>query len=138
MKTHTITLRVRYAETDRMGYVYYGNYATYFEIARVEWLRNLGIRYKDMEDQGIALPVAEYSIKYIKPAYYDQQLTIRTMVSELEGVRIRFQYETLNESEELINRAETTLVFINTSTQKPCPPPKELLQAFLSVTDESN
>ena len=132
MKTHTITLRVRYAETDRMGYVYYGNYATYFEIARVEWLRNLGIRYKDMEDQGIALPVAEYSIKYIKPAYYDQQLTIRTMVSELEGVRIRFQYETLNESEELINRAETTLVFINTSTQKPCPPPKELLQAFLS------
>ena len=134
MNAHTITLRVRYAETDRMGYVYYGNYATYFEIARVEWLRNLGFPYKDMEDQGIALPVLEFSIKYFKPAFYDQQLTIRTTVAELEGVRIRFQYETFNESDELINRAETLIVFMNTSTQKPCSPPAALLKAFQSST----
>lgn len=135
MKTHTIHIRVRYAETDRMGFVYYGNYATYFEMARVEWLRNLGFRYRDMEDQGIALPVTEYTVKYLKPAFYDQQLTIRTTVTELDGVRIKFHYDTFNESDELINKAETTLVFINTSTQKPCAAPEGLVAAFRNFSE---
>jgi acyl-CoA thioester hydrolase len=71
-------IRVRYAETDRMGYVYYGNYAQYFEVARVEMLRGLGISYKTLEDSGIMLPVLDFTIKYIKPAFYDDLLTIKT------------------------------------------------------------
>ncbi|MFM7054894.1 MAG: acyl-CoA thioesterase [Bacteroidota bacterium] len=127
-----IKVRVRYVETDRMGYVYYGNYATYFEIGRVELLRKLGFNYIDLEDSGIALPVAEMNIKYIKPAFYDQLLTVRTTITEAQGVRIKFSYETFNEAEELINSAETTLVFINTSTNKPCAVPEDLSTAIHS------
>ena len=81
-------IRVRYAETDRMGYVYYGNYATYFEVARVESLRTMGMTYKEMEDQGIILPVLEYYIKFIKPAFYDDLLTIKTTIPTLPTARI--------------------------------------------------
>lgn len=126
-----ITVRVRYAETDRMGYVYYGNYATYFEVARVELLRKLGINYVDLEDSGIALPVAEMTVKYLKPAFYDQLLTVRTTVTEAQGVRIKFSHDTFNDAEELINSAETTLVFINTSNKKPCAIPEEVKLAIL-------
>ncbi|MDP4586583.1 MAG: acyl-CoA thioesterase, partial [Flavobacteriales bacterium] len=78
MYTNKIEIRVRYSETDRMGYVYYGHYAQYFEVARVEALRNLGISYRSMEEDGIMLPVASYSIKYLKPAVYDDLLTVET------------------------------------------------------------
>ncbi|MFN5324762.1 MAG: acyl-CoA thioesterase [Bacteroidota bacterium] len=128
--THNSKLRTRYAETDRMGYVYYGNYATYFEVARVEWLQLLGIRYRELEENGIALPVSEYSIKYLKPAYYDQELTIKTTLMDLTGVRIRFEYETYNESGELINTAQTTLVFFDIKTSKPCPIPLQVMDAY--------
>lgn len=128
-----IKVRVRYAETDRMGYVYYGNYATYFEVARVELLRKLGFNYIDLEDSGIALPVADMSIKYIKPAFYDQLLTVRTTITEAKGVRIKFCYETFNDAEELINSAETTLVFISTSTNRPCAIPEDLSRAIHST-----
>jgi acyl-CoA thioester hydrolase len=116
-------LRVRYAETDRMGYAYYGNYATYFEVARVESLRQMGMTYKEMEDEGIILPVLEYYIKYIKPAYYDDLLTIKTVIKEMPGARIYFEYETFNEKKTLLNVANTTLVFINKQTLKPCAAP---------------
>ncbi len=117
------TLRVRYAETDRMGYVYYGNYATYFEVARVESLRQMGMTYKEMEDEGIILPVLEYYIKYIKPAFYDDLLTIKTVIKNMPGARIHFEYETFNEKKVLLNVANTTLVFINKETLKPCAAP---------------
>ena len=71
-------IRVRYAETDQMGYCYYGNYAQYFEVARVEALRSLGVTYKTMEENGIWLPVVDFSINYLQPAYYDEELTILT------------------------------------------------------------
>ena len=122
-----IQLRVRYSETDRMNYVYYGNYAQYFEVGRVEALRSLGISYKKMEDEGILLPVIDYKIKFIKPAFYDELLTIKTTIPSLPTARIIFLYETYNEKKELINNGETTLVFVNSKTMKPCAAPKEVI-----------
>jgi acyl-CoA thioester hydrolase len=121
-----VQIRVRYGETDRMGYVYYGNYAQYFEVARVEALREFGVSYREMEEGGIMLPVHTYSVRFIKPAYYDDLLTIRTRIIKLSGARIYFQFETFNEKGEQINTAEVTLVFIHATTKKPCAPPEML------------
>ncbi|MEO5571205.1 MAG: thioesterase family protein [Bacteroidia bacterium] len=123
MFSSEIKIRVRYAETDRMGYAYYGNYATYFEVARVEALREMGMTYKEMEDEGIILPVLEYAIKFSKPAFYDDLLTIKTAINKMPGARIRFDYETFNEKNILLNMANTTLVFINKINNKPCAAP---------------
>lgn len=125
-----IELRVRYAETDRMGYVYYGNYAQYFEVARVEALRKLGFTYKAMEDSGIILPVLDFSIKYIKPAFYDDLLTIVTTIIKPPSARLFFEYETWNEKDELLNKASTTLVFINSELMKPCAPPSAFVESL--------
>jgi len=114
--THSI--RVRYAETDSMKYVYYGNYATYLEVARVELFRSLGISYDQIEKRGILLPVSEYKIKYLKPAFYDQILRIEVTVKELPRVRINFDYEIFNESNEKISSASTTLFFMSAETGK--------------------
>jgi acyl-CoA thioester hydrolase len=130
MFSHELKLRVRYAETDRMGFVYYGNYATYFEVARVEMLRSLGFTYRRMEDEGIILPVLDFTIKYIKPAYYDDLLTINTVIKNLPAARIHFDYETFNEGKVLLNIASTTLVFINRNTLKPCPAPADFMEAI--------
>lgn len=128
----SVQIRVRYAETDRMGFVYYGNYSTYFEVARVEMLRNLGVSYKELEDSGISLPVLEYRIKYLKPAFYDQVLTVNTKIPVLPAARIRFEYETRNESGDLLNIAETTLVFMNSESLKPCAPPQFVIDKMKS------
>lgn len=105
-----------------MGYTYYGNYATYFEVARVESLRELGVSYRDLEDQGILLPVSEFSIKYYKPAFYDDELVIETTIIEMPGVRIKFAYKTWR-GDTLLNEAKTDLVFVDKTTGKPtrCP-----------------
>ena len=118
-----VKLRVRYAETDQMGFCYYGNYAQYFEVARVEALRNLGVSYKELEDQGIMLPVTKYSIDFIAPAHYDEELTIEVRIEKMPGVRISFTYDTKNQENKIINRAITDLVFVNSSNKKPirCP-----------------
>jgi acyl-CoA thioester hydrolase len=116
-------IRVRYGETDQMGYCYYGNYAQYFEVGRVEALRSIGVSYKDIEDQGVMLPVSEYAVKYFLPAYYDDNLKIITYVSKIEGARIFFDYEIYNESEKLLAKANTTLVFVNRSNMRPTSPP---------------
>jgi acyl-CoA thioester hydrolase len=121
------TVRVRYAETDRMNYVYYGNYASYFEVARVEALRSIGMSYKRIEGEGFLLPVYEYNVKYFKPAFYDDVLLIKTVVPVLPSVRIVFDYEIFNESAEKISEARTTLVFMSSETNKPCKAPEELL-----------
>ena len=127
MYTSDLEIRVRYAETDKMGYVYYGNYAQYFEVGRVEALRNLGLSYKELEEGGILMPVATFNIKYLKPAFYDDVLTITTKIIAMTTAKIRFEYETRNEKGELLNRAETDLVFINKERNKPCNPPKDFL-----------
>ena len=119
-------IRVRYAETDQMGYCYYGNYAQYFEVARVEALRSLGVTYKTMEENGIWLPVVDFSIKYLQPAYYDEELTILTNVVKEPTIRIFFTYETYNEKKEKINFGETSLVFLDKKLKKPVNCPKNL------------
>ncbi len=130
MIENTIQVRVRYAETDQMGYVYYGNYATYFEVARVETFRSLGFSYKEMEEEGIMMPVLEYKTKFIRPAKYDDLLTIKIFVKEKPGVRIRFEYEIYNEEGTLLNISETTLVFISKTTGKPAVPTGRFLQVI--------
>jgi len=120
-------IRVRYGETDQMGYVYYGNYAEFYEVARVEMLRKLGMTYKWMESSGIMMPVLELKCKYIKPAYYDDEITIKVIVKELPKTRIIFNYELYNEQGELINLGETTLVFVNIETKRPTVGPEEFM-----------
>ncbi|HET6228375.1 MAG TPA: thioesterase family protein [Bacteroidia bacterium] len=122
------TVRVRYAETDRMGYVYYGNYAQYFEVGRVEALRQLGTSYKEMEDSGVMLPVYTCNLKYLKPAFYDDLLVIKTTIKELPKARINFDYEVYNQKNELLNIGSTTLVFIDIQTMKPCPAPASFME----------
>jgi acyl-CoA thioester hydrolase len=114
--THSI--RVRYGETDPMKYVYYGNYAEYLELGRVELFRSIGISYNEIENQGIWLPVSEYKIKYLKPALYDQKLEIHTYLKNKPGVRIEFDYEIYNEEQVKITEASTTLFFLSAETNK--------------------
>jgi acyl-CoA thioester hydrolase len=122
MKQFIANIRVRYAETDRMGFVYYGHYATYFEVARVEALRELKVTYKELEDSGIWLPVKDYCIKYQKPAHYDDHLQILTTVELISPVQLKFEYTTTRDKE-ILNTANTTLVFVDASSGRPmrCP-----------------
>jgi acyl-CoA thioester hydrolase len=127
MYKHNTQIRVRYGETDQMGYVYYGNYAVYFEVGRVEALRNLGMSYKQLEQQGIMMPVLEHTSRYLQPATYDELLTLVTSVKELPRARITFHYEIYNDADRLIHSGETQLVFLNAGTMRPCRPPEALL-----------
>lgn len=131
MYTSQTFLRVRYSETDQMGYVYYGHYAAYFEVARVESLRQLGLTYKALEDMGIMMPVLENHSVYLAPALYDDQLKIETTIREKPGVRIRFEYAISNEAGRIIHRGETLLTFVNKTTGRPCRPP----QVFMKVLE---
>jgi acyl-CoA thioester hydrolase len=124
-------VRVRYGETDRMGYAYYGNYLLYYEVGRTEMLRQMGLTYKYMEDNGILLPVSDVRIKYSNPAMYDDLLRIKTIIKEMPKVRIRFEYEIYNESSLLINQGETTLVFVDKATRKPRRAPDFFLELLL-------
>jgi acyl-CoA thioester hydrolase len=128
MLDHTTKLRVRYGETDQMGYMYYGNYAEFFEVGRVEMLRSLGMTYSAMEAEGIMMPVLELKCKYLKPARYDEEISIKVFMDKMPGVKIHFRYELYNEQDELINHvAETLLAFINMKTNRPCLPSPEFI-----------
>lgn len=120
------SVRVRYGETDQMGYVYYGFYAMYYEVARVEALRKLGVTYREIEHMGIIMPVLENKSKYIAPARYDEELRIVTTIRQKPSVRITFEYDIFNEQNVLIHKGETTLVFVDRQTNRPCRPPKEM------------
>ncbi|HEY9046031.1 MAG TPA: thioesterase family protein [Ohtaekwangia sp.] len=119
-------IRVRYGETDQMGYVYYGFYAMYYEVARVESLRQLGISYKEIEAMGIIMPVLENHSKYLAPGRYDELLRIVTTIREKPSIKIKFEYEIFNEENRLINRGETLLVFVDKATNRPCRPPQAM------------
>ena len=123
MHSHEITFRVRYGETDQMGVVYHGNYAQYLEMGRVEWLRSLGISYKDMEENGCMLPFISLNLQFKKPAVYDQVITVWTHLKKIPTVRISFAYEITDEKGGLLATAETDLAFVNTRTGRPmrCP-----------------
>jgi acyl-CoA thioester hydrolase len=128
---HETKLRVRYAETDQMRYVYYGVYANYFEVARVEALRNLGCSYKALEESGIHMPVTHYEIKYMRPAFYDEELSIKTTIASMPAARILFLYETFNAKNEQLNSARTELAFLAAQTGKPVRIPQLLHHALL-------
>tara|TARA_B100000508_G_scaffold118450_1_gene98531 strand:- start:45786 stop:46205 length:420 start_codon:yes stop_codon:yes gene_type:complete len=132
LKSNT-SLRVRYGETDQMGYCYYGNYAQYFEVGRVEALRKMGMSYRELEENGIMLPVSKYSVEYLFPAKYDDLLTITTYITKLDGVRLTFDYEIHNEDQRLVSKASTTLVFVNKETMRPSSPPESFIKLLSSV-----
>ena len=123
-------IRVRYAETDQMSFVYYGVYAQYYEVGRVELLRSLGLTYKEIEEMGYTLPVVNMNINYKKPAFYDDELTIRTTIKELPSAKITFDYETFNHAGDLLNIGEVILVFVDKETGKPCFAPEVIMNIF--------
>ena len=123
-------IRIRYADTDKMGYAYYGNYATFYEVARVEALRSIGVSYKEMEDEGVMMPVLELKTKYFKPAFYDEEILVRVIIEKRPAVRIHFKYEMYNTNGDQINEGETTLVFVDIQSGKPCKPPENVNLAF--------
>ncbi len=116
-------IRVCYDDTDQMGVVYYGVYPRFYEIGRTEMIRELGITYKEVEKQKIFLPAKSLNINYHKSAYYDDLLTVRTIVEKIPQVKFPIKTEIYNEAGELINSAEVVLAFFNGNTNKPCKAP---------------
>jgi len=130
LKSETF-IRVRYGETDRMGYVYYGVYALYYEVGRVETFRKLGFSYRELEERGIHMPVLHFSIDYKKPATYDELLRLETTVKEyVEGPRFPFDYACYNEKNEIINTGKVVLAVVNKETGRPCRLPEWFLSEF--------
>ena len=128
MKKSSTKTRVRYSETDQMGVVYHGNYAQFFEMGRTEWLRSLGVTYKDMEMNGIILPVVSLNLTFIKSALYDDILTIHTFLKKEPMVKIEFNYEIKNQLDELICTGSSVLAFMNSKNMKPTRCPDYLLK----------
>ncbi len=130
-------IRVRYSETDKMGYAHHSNYVSYIEEARTEMLRSIGISYLEMENRGVMLPVIELQTTFLKPAFYDDVITVRTIVTDYPSIRFKLSYEIYNEKKELMSTAKTTLVFVSSENMKPMRPPTfflEKLDQFFVVT----
>lgn len=134
MFSTTTKIRVRYGETDKMGFLYYGNYALYYEVGRTDMIRGLGVTYRELEERGVIMPVVELRSKYLRPALYDELITIKTILKEWpKDHKITFHSELYNEKEELLNIAATTLVFLNKEKMQKIHMPeilKEKLQPF--------
>lgn len=133
MKKSLTQLRVRYGETDKMGIVYYGNYATYLEQGRTEWLRAIGFSYKYMEENNVHLPVINLNIDYKSPAYYDDIITVTTTLKEIPIYRIEFNYKIHNQNNKLLAVATTSLVFMNSTTNKLRKAPEYLLKRLREI-----
>ena len=131
MKTHNSSVKVRYGETDQMGVVYHGNYAQYLEVARIEWLSDLGVSYKKMEENGVMLPVYDMRYSFLKPAFFDDLLTVKTTLRKIPRASIVFDYEIYNQNQELLTRAETTFVFVDMKTNRPTRCPQYILDLLL-------
>lgn len=127
MFKHETPIRVRYGETDQMGVVYYGHYAQYLEVGRTEAIRGLGLTYRELEEAGILMPVIELSIRYIRPARYDDVVTIRTTIQEMPGKSITFFSELYNEQGRHLTTGQVSLAFVRKTSGRPCPPPDILL-----------
>jgi len=136
MREFEFKVRVRYAETDQMGVVYHGNYAQYFEMGRVEWLRNLGLSYKFMEENGIMLPVVSLTMNYKKPARYDDLIRVKTIFKSQASVKIEFDYEIFNEKDELLTTGTSMLVFVDMKTGRPTLPPSYVSEKLLAFIEE--
>jgi acyl-CoA thioester hydrolase len=130
MIEHEYKFRVTYPDTDKMGTMHHANYVKYYEAARWELLRNIGIPYNLVEELGVMCPVISMKFKFLKTTRYDEELTIKTRLKDIKGVRIWFTYKLYNEQNELINTAETELAFVGLNDWKPCLPPDFLLKAI--------
>jgi acyl-CoA thioester hydrolase len=129
MLIHEFQKRVRYGETDQMGYLYYGNYAQYYEIGRVEMLRASGLTYREMEqERGVLMPVVSLQMRYVRPAYYDEMLTIRTTLRKLPEKFITFEVEIFNENRKLVNGGSVRLCFVDSNSGKTITAPEFLLE----------
>ena len=137
MLTHSVFYRVCYADTDQMGYVYYGNYARFYEIARVETLRNIGVSYKVLEDAGIGLPVYENYSKYHAPALYDDLLRVDCTLVKMPSVRIEFEYRIYNQLDQLLHEGKTTLVFMDLASKKVMKAPEWLISAIIDKKSDA-
>ena len=133
MKIYEFNVRVRYSETDQMGVVYHGNYAQYFEMGRVEWLRNIGISYKSMEENGVMLPVVSLNMNYKKPARYDDLLKVKTIFKSQTSAKIELDYEIYNEQNELLTIGNSILVFVNMKTGRPMAAPDYIKEKLLRI-----
>ena len=122
-----VTLRVRYEETDKMGVVYHSNYVIYYEVGRTELFREIGLSYDALEKMGFIMPVVEVNAQYKSPAYYDEVLTVRTIIREMPMARLAIDYELYNESGNLINVGRTVLGFVDAARRRPCRAPQPLI-----------
>ena len=137
MYFHEVQIRVRYGETDQMGYLYYGNYAQYFEVGRVEMIRSIGVTYKELEEvHGIWLPVVSLDMRFVRPAYYDELLTVRSELRELPGEYITFHVEVFNERKKLVNAGRVRLCFFDAKTKKVVEAPELLLEKLRPYFDK--
>jgi acyl-CoA thioester hydrolase len=129
MYAYDTQLRVRYGETDQMGYLYYGHYAQYFEVGRVETIRSLGLSYKELEEiHGIWLPVVSLDMRFVRPAYYDDLVTIHTEIRHLPDTHIVFHCELYNEKKKLLNAGRVRLCFFEARSKKVIQAPEFLLE----------
>ena len=136
---HEINIRVRYSETDQMGYVYYGNYSQYYELGRVEAMRACGIRYADLEkNHGIWMPVVSMQVRYLRPARYDDLLTVRTHIKLVPNDLVRFDTEIMNEMHQLLNAAHVTLCFVDATTGKKTSMPSFVREKLMPHFDQEN
>ncbi len=129
-------ITVRYGETDQMGIVNNANYASYYEIGRTQWLRQLGLSYQQMEINGIMMPLIDLYSRYLKPAYYEDELTIKTLVKEIPASRIKFEYFIYNQSNQLINQGYSQQAFVNAETRRPQRAPQYLLELLIPCFDK--
>ncbi len=130
MIEHEYTFRVMYPDTDKMGTVHHSNYAKYYETARWELFRSIGISYHSVEEAGYMLPVIRMNFRFIKTVQYDALLKVKTTLKAIKGVRIWFSYKLYNEQNELVNEAETELAFVEKDTWKPCSAPEFVLNVL--------
>ena len=126
MDENHVQLRVRYSETDQMGVVYHGRYIPYFEIGRVEWLRNKGVSYKSLEESGIALPIVSMTVNFKKSARYDDWITVKTVMKKYSSVKLEFHSEIWSEKNELLTTAQFILCFVDLKTGRPIAPPEHI------------
>ncbi|MBZ9627497.1 acyl-CoA thioesterase [Psychroflexus sp. CAK1W] len=129
----TSTIEVRYAETDQMGVVHHSVYPIYFEQARVDWLRIMGMHYQKMEDNGVMLPINKLNVDYKRPAKFGDVLRVKTGLYQLPGASITFDYEIRNQKDELLTLGQTVLVFVNQSTRKPIRCPGDIMNLIVDA-----
>jgi len=130
MQTFSSKIRVSYSDTDQMGFVHHSNYLKYYETGRWNLFRQLGMPYKRIEQEGFLLPVVDVQIQYLKPAFYDEVLTIETSLIQFKGVKLAVGFKLFNEDHELINTATIILAFISKHSRKPCKPPTALVKLY--------